>query len=149
MFNVQNNIWYHKLSKSLKITKYIVNIKITIICKTKTQSFHKNKFYIFKISLMLRKITRLLQSTCMCWLHYLKSTYRWCVVLRPTLGQEQYMHVLHLFQHANNEVLPATPTITQRWPNNCLLIWKAFKRLSEVERTQFWGLSLKMHWGYL
>ena len=41
---------------------------------------------------MLRNITRLLQSACMCWLHYLKSTYRWCVVLRPTLGQEQYMY---------------------------------------------------------
>ena len=24
-------------------------------------------------------------------------------------------------QHANNEVLPTTPTITQRWPNDCWL----------------------------
>ena len=47
----------------------------------------------------------------------------------PTLGQQQYFNCWNLsdgpmlgqWQHANNDMLPTTPTITQRWPNDRLL----------------------------
>ena len=51
------------------------------------------------------------------------------LVVGPMLDQQQYFNpwnfwvgpMLGQCQHAINDVLPTTPTITQRWPNDCLL----------------------------
>ena len=76
---------------------------------------------------MLRKITRTTNVGSMFWGQH--WPHRWCVVEVPKLGQQQYFNcwnfsvgpILGQCQHANNDVLPTTPTITQCWPNDCLL----------------------------
>ena len=55
--------------------------------------------------------------------------HRWCEVVGPTLGQQQCFNCWNVCvgpmfgqcQHANDDVLPTTPTITQRWPSNWFL----------------------------
>ena len=94
---------------------------------------------------MLRKITLLLSASMFFGptLAPQPKTHRWGVVEVPTLGQQQYFNcwnfsvgpMLGQCQHAN-DVLPTTPTITQHWPNNCLLSGSAnlFRRVCSVMR---------------
>ena len=88
---------------------------------------------------MLRKITLLLSASM--FVPQLKI-HRWCVVEVPALGQQQYLYywnfnvgpLLGQCQHANNDVLPTTPTITQRWPNDCLLSGYALHSFQRVNK---------------
>ena len=90
----------------------------------------KKLFNVWIILVMWRKIT-LLQSASICWAIIgpnTKKKHRWYVVVVPTSGQQQYNcwnfsvgPMLVQCQHANNNVLPTTPTITQRLPYDCLL----------------------------
>ena len=81
---------------------------------------------------MLRKITLLFFGPTLA--PQLKI-HRWCVVEFPTLGQQQNFRTLVLVQcqHANNDVLPTTLTIAQRWPNDWLLSRKPHTKLDAVD----------------
>ena len=78
--------------------------------------------------MMLRKIT-LLQLASMCWAITQKT-----LLVGSCMAKVEPTTILQLLklgplmldkcQKANNELLPTTPTITQRWRNYCLLSGK-------------------------
>ena len=87
---------------------------------------------------MFRKIT-LLQSTSKCWAITgpTPQIHRWCVVVGPRLGQQQYFNcqnvnvglMLDQCQHANNDVLPTPQPLPNVGPmitcylEHQILIW--------------------------
>ena len=80
-----------------------------------TELSSKNNFCIIKITLMVRKTA-------------LNYSLQACVgpTTPPLLGKRLTNNstvepMLGQCQHANNDVLPITPTNNQRWPNDCLL----------------------------
>ena len=76
-----------------------------------------------KITMMLRKITLLQLASKCCAIPQKPLLVRCIANVGPTTILQLLNHgpMLDKCQKANNNVLPTTPTITQRWRNDCLL----------------------------
>ena len=82
--------------------------------------------------------------------------HRWCLVKVATLGQQQYFNcwnfsvgpTLGQCQYVKNNVLPITPTITQRWLNDCLLSGNMVNKTEKVWNVQkaFFLDTIKVCW---
>ena len=60
-----------------------------------------------------------------------------------TVGKDVLGH--HMPQHANNDVLPTTPTITQLWPDHCFLYGLTLKYRQNIGANK--SVAMQSGWG--